>query len=231
MRKTALTDVQMYLWSPVGVTIKKIEQVYPQIVSLATYPDPANPRHRIVSLGSFAAGDQRDYLIDLEVPAYAPGQQFLMVRPLMKYYAAGSGEEEKSERKGWVFAQWTEDAAQAAQIDDQVAHYTNQEELSESIREGQEALARGDDERATRLLGHALEISQRSVLRRWTPLRIAGPDEDQAGQHGGEDLRPEGGLRAPQRLAGPQPDRGRGHHPQGASRRPPRAWRPARPVT
>jgi Ca-activated chloride channel family protein len=169
MRKTALTDVQMHLWSPVGVTMKQIAQVYPQIVPLVTYPDPASPRQQIVSLGSFAAGDQRDYLIDLDVPAYAPGQQFLMVRPLMKYYAAGTGEE-KSERKGWVFAQWTEDAAQAAQIDDQVAHYTNQEELSESVREGQEALARGDDERATRLLGHALVISQRSGNAQMTKL-------------------------------------------------------------
>jgi len=171
MRKTALTDVQIYLWSPVGVTITKIAQVYPQIVPLPTYPDQASPRNQIVSLGSFAAGDQRDYLIDLEVPVYAPGQQFLMLRPLMKYYAADAGgQEEKSERKGWVFAQWTEDAAQATQIDDQVAHYTNQGELSESIREGQEALARGDDERATRLLGHALEISRRTGNLQMTKL-------------------------------------------------------------
>jgi uncharacterized protein YegL len=171
MRKTALTDVQMYLWSPVGVAIKRVEQVYPTIVRLTAYPDSASPRNQIISLGSFAAGDQRDYLIDLDVPAYAPGQQFLMLRPLMKYYAAGAdGQEEKTERKGWVFAEWTEDAAQAAQIDDQVAHYTNQEELSESIREGQEALAAGDSERATRLLGQALEISQRTGNEQMTRL-------------------------------------------------------------
>jgi hypothetical protein len=137
--------------------------VYPQIVPLPTSPDPANPRQQVVSLGSFAAGNQRDYLIDLDVPTYAPGQQFLMLRPLMKYATADTGgQEEKSERKGWVFAQWTEDTTQATQIDDQVAHYTNQGELSESIRAGQEALAHGDDERATQLLGHALEISRRT---------------------------------------------------------------------
>ena len=39
------------------------------------------------------------------------------------------------------------------------------------------------------------------------------------------------GPRAPQRLAGPQPERGRGHHPQVASRRPPPGWRPARRAT
>lgn len=171
MRKTALTDVQMYLWSPVGVAIKKIAQVFPQIVPLTTYPDQASPRNQIISLGSLAAGDQRDYLIDLDVPVYAPGQQFLMLRPLMKYYAADAGgQEEKSERKGWVFAQWTEDAAQATQIDDQVAHYTHQEELSETIREGQEALAAGDNERATRLLGKALEISERTGNEQITQL-------------------------------------------------------------
>lgn len=171
LRKTALTNVRMALWSPVGVVVKSIMQVYPNIVPLGLEPDPTNARQQIVSLGSFAAGEQRDYLVDLNVPVYPPGQQFLMLRPTLKYYTAGVQEvEEKSTRDGWTFVQWTENMAQAAQIEQHIAHYTNQEELAQSIREGQDALAAGDSAKATRLLGRALEISQRSGNERITRL-------------------------------------------------------------
>jgi uncharacterized protein YegL len=171
MRKTAITNARLSLWSPVGVTIKSIQQVYPNIVPLGLEPDAANPRQQIVSLGSFAADEQREYLLDLEIPVYPPGQQFLMARPSMKYFAAGMSEqEEKSTRAGWVFVQWTEDVALASQIEQHIAHYTNQEELSQSVKEGQEALAVGDNEKATRLLGKALEISERTRNERMTKL-------------------------------------------------------------
>ena len=171
MRKTAIPNASLSLWSPAGVTIKQIEQVYPNIVTLGTEPDPTNPRQVVVNLGSFAAGDQRDYLITFSTPIYPPGQQFLMLRPGLKYFVSGVGEqEEKNFRSGWVFVQWTEDAALAAQIDEHIAHYTNQEELSQSIREGQEALAAGDSVRATRLLTRALEISKRTGNDRITRL-------------------------------------------------------------
>ncbi|HLG62628.1 MAG TPA: vWA domain-containing protein [Ktedonosporobacter sp.] len=171
MRKTAIPNASMYLWSPMGVTIKRVEQVYPNIVALGTEPDPANPRQVVVNLGSFAAGDQRDYLVTLQTPAYQPGQQFLLLRPGLKYFLGGADEqEEKSFRDGWVFVQWTEDAALAAQIDPHIAHYTNQEELSQAIREGQAALAAGDSARATHLLSRALEISKRTGNERITRL-------------------------------------------------------------
>ncbi|HZR45043.1 MAG TPA: vWA domain-containing protein [Ktedonobacteraceae bacterium] len=171
IRKTALTNVRLSLWSPVGVSLKSIAQVYPTIVPLGMETDPANPRQQIISLGSFAAGEQRDYLVDLNVPVYAPGQQFLMLRPAVKYYSAGTTEvEEKSTRDGWVFVQWTENMALASQIEQHIAHYTNQEELAQYIREGQDALAAGDSARATRLLGQALDISQRSGNERITRL-------------------------------------------------------------
>ena len=110
-----------------------------------------------------AKGDQRDYLIDLDIPAYNPGQQFLMARPSLVYTLPSSGEqEEKTERKGWIFATWTDNLQEASLIDPHVAHYTNQEELSQSVREGQAALAAGDNERATRLLGKALALSEQT---------------------------------------------------------------------
>jgi uncharacterized protein YegL len=171
MQKTAVTEVKLNLWTPQGVTIRAFQQVFPSIINLQPTADPSNPRIQQVAFGSLAQGDQRDYLVDLVVPAYAPGQQFLMVRPSLVYTLPGKGaQEEKTERKGWVFAQWTDNPTQAAQIDPHVAHYTNQEELSQNIREGQAALAQGDNERATRLLGKALQLSQQTGNENMTQL-------------------------------------------------------------
>jgi uncharacterized protein YegL len=171
MRKTAIMNASMCLWTPGGVTVKGMQQVYPNIVSPGLEPDTTNPRQVLASLGSFAAGDQRDYLLDLEMPVHAPGQQFLLVRPSIKYMVAGMGEQiEKSTQEGWVFVQWTEDNALSAQIEEHIAHYTNQEELARAIKEGQEALAAGDAARATALLGRALEMSERTGNEKITRL-------------------------------------------------------------
>ncbi|MEI6043898.1 MAG: VWA domain-containing protein [Chloroflexota bacterium] len=171
MQKTAVTEVKLNLWTPQGVTIKAFQQVFPSLINLQPTPDAANARIQQVSFGAMAQGDQRDYLVDLEVPSYAPGQQFLMIRPSLIYTLPNKGaQEEKTERKGWVFAQWTDNPQQATQIDPHVAHYTHQEELSQSIREGQAALATGDNERATRLLGKALQLSQQTGNENMTQL-------------------------------------------------------------
>ena len=171
MRKTALTNVRLQLWSPVGVTLKNVQQVYPSLAPLTLQDDATNPRQKTISLGSFAVGEQHEYLCELETPIYPSGQQFLLLRPSIRYVATGVGEqEEKSARSGWAFAQWTEDMALAAQIEQHVAHYTHEEELSQRIKDGQAALAAGDSTRATRLLGEALEISERTNNERITKL-------------------------------------------------------------
>src|SRR5258707_756675 len=109
------TSARLRLWSPNGVKINRFEQVYPTIV-----------------------------LLDLEVPTYTPGQQFLMVRPSIAFFASSSNEqEEKSTQAGWVYVQWTEDANQAAQMEEHIAHYTNQEDLLRALKEGQAFPAAG----------------------------------------------------------------------------------------
>ena len=163
MRKIAITNARLQLWTPNGVKITQIQQVYPSIAPLGMEPDPTNPRQQIVGIGSFVPGEQHDYLLNIEMPVYPPGQQFMMARPSVRYFVGGKDEvEEKSVREGWIFVQWTEDATLASQIETHIAHYTNQEELAHYIKEGQVALSSGDSEKATRLLGKALEISQRT---------------------------------------------------------------------
>jgi Ca-activated chloride channel family protein len=182
MRKTAIANARLALWTPQGVKIHSIAQVFPSIAQLGMEPDPGNSRQQVVSLGSFAAGDQHDYLLELEVPVYSPGQQFMMLRPTVRFVAGGTQEvEEKSARTGWIFVQWTEDTALAAQVEQHIAHYTNQEELSRMIKEGQDALALGDKARATRLLGEALAISERTGNEKVTRLLSSIVERDANG--------------------------------------------------
>jgi Ca-activated chloride channel family protein len=171
MRKTAITDASLALWSPMGVTIKNPQQVYPSLALCHVQPDSSNPRQVLIPLGSFSQGEQRDYLLDLEIPVYAPGQQFLMVRPSMHYLdTSGTEQTQKSTQEGWVFVQWTEDMQLAAQIEEHIAHYTHQEDLSRTIQQGQAALTAGNLPLATKLLGDALLLSEQSGNEKITRL-------------------------------------------------------------
>ncbi|WP_165423463.1 vWA domain-containing protein [Ktedonosporobacter rubrisoli] len=182
IRTTVLANACLYLWTPMGVSIKKVEQVHPNIVASGLEADPANPRQQVISLGSFTKGERRDYLIELALPAYTPDQQFLVLRPSIAYYTGQAQEvTEKSTRQGWVFAQCTQNSALAAQLNPHVAHYIGQEALAQAITEGQEALAAGDTARATRVLGRALEISERSGNERITRLLSAIVQRDARG--------------------------------------------------
>lgn len=160
IRKIVATDVRLNLWTPVGVTIKRVQQVYPHIIDLELEQDPVNARRRCLGLGSFAPGDKRDYLIDFQLPIYEPGQQFLIARPSVHYRQSEGEQEAASDSMGWVLAQWTQDDALATQVDRFVAYYRNQAELSQYIRAGQAALARDDKEQALLLLASALDLSE-----------------------------------------------------------------------
>jgi Ca-activated chloride channel family protein len=172
MRNTTIASARLRLWSPAGVKIQRCTQMYPTIVPLELVADASSPRQQLVSLGSFAAGEQREYLLEVHTPAYPPGQQFVLVRPGVAYFAAGnsSEQEEKSTQQGWVFVEWTEDTELAAQIEEHIVHSAHQEDLLRALQQGQAALAAGEDARATRELGRALEISERTGNERITRL-------------------------------------------------------------
>ncbi|GHO53492.1 vWA domain-containing protein [Ktedonobacter robiniae] len=171
MRRTAITHATLDLWSPVGVKITRIQQVYPSLAECQLEGDGANPRQMHASLGSLSMGEQRDYLLNLEIPVHDPGQPFLMVRPSVRYLVGGGTEQvQKSTQDGWVFVEWTEDLNLAAQVEEHIAHYTHEEELSDAIKQGQAALVAGDVVRATKLLGEALLMSEQSGNEKITHL-------------------------------------------------------------
>ena len=86
-----------------------------------------------------------------------------MVRPSLKYFAAGTGEQEqKADKAAWVYAEWTDIIALTSQIEPHIAHYTHEGDLAQHIEQGQKALAMGDIKKAGHLLGEALAISKRT---------------------------------------------------------------------
>ncbi len=163
LQRIAASEVRLCLWLPVGASLRAVRQVHPDLLPLRVYPDAASPRLFHVPVGSLIRGERREYLLDLDLPAYEPGQQYLVVRPSVLYSTPSStAVEEKTERKAWIFASPTTDLEQASRVDPYVAHYVNQEALAVAVRDGQDALAQGDRARATRLLGEALTLSQQA---------------------------------------------------------------------
>jgi Ca-activated chloride channel family protein len=172
IRKTALSRVHCVFWSPPGVTITTVLQVHPTLLPLRLEPDVTNHLQQSVQLGSLNLGEQRDYLINLVVtPPKQPGQQFVMIRPSLRYVAAGMGEQEvKADKTAWVYAEWTDIIALAAQTESHIAHYITEGDLAQYIEDGQKALDRGDVKTAEHAFGLALEISERACNERITAL-------------------------------------------------------------
>jgi hypothetical protein len=64
--------------------------------------------------------------------------------------------------QGLVKAIWTDDQALSTRINREVAHYTGQAELAESIQDGLEARKAGDEATATFKLGRAVQLAAES---------------------------------------------------------------------
>ncbi|HEY4384239.1 MAG TPA: vWA domain-containing protein [Ktedonobacteraceae bacterium] len=161
IRQTALTNVRFAIWTPEEVKVQQVQQAYPTLVDLALSPDSANPRQQIVSLGSFALGERRDYLMTLSIRPHEPGQKYMIMRPSVKFVDAQQAEmEERGPRESWIAVEWTLQMALAAKINERVAHYTREGELADLISRGNEALAHGNQQQAATLLAQALDMSE-----------------------------------------------------------------------
>lgn len=161
IRQTALTNVRLVLWTPEEVSVEQIEQAYPTMVKLDLQPDNTNPRQQVSALGSFSIGERRDFLINLNIRPHEPGRQYMIMRPSIRFVDAQQAEmEERGPRESWIAVEWTLQVAQAARINERVAHYTREGELAELITKGTAARERGDFQQAATWLAQALDMSE-----------------------------------------------------------------------
>jgi hypothetical protein len=154
-----VADVRLRLWAPKTVTITTIKQVSPEIVDLAALKVRKDDKTVEVPTGAWA-DESRDYHLTMTFAPGEVGDEMLACRASVVY--ENDGQEIVVPGKAPVIATWTSDVTLATRISPQVAHYTGQQELADSIREGLAARERGDIDQATKLLGNAAKIAATS---------------------------------------------------------------------
>jgi VWA domain-containing protein len=154
-----VADVRLRLWSPRSVTVATVKQVSPEIVDLGALKVRRDDKTIEIETGAWAA-ESRDYHLTLTFAPGEIGDEMLACRPSVVYQ--DEGREVVVPGAVPVVATWTSDATLATRISPQVAHYTGQQELADSIREGLAARERGDVDQATKLLGNAAKIAATS---------------------------------------------------------------------
>ncbi|MFJ6215270.1 VWA domain-containing protein [Streptomyces sp. NPDC092296] len=163
MMETAMgkgvADVGLRVWTPQNATVVFVKQVAPTVIDLTDRRTEAGPRAGDYPTGSW--GDEsRDFHLCVRVPAAAVGNEMLAARiSLVLPQPDGSTE---VLAQGLAKAVWTDDLASSTRMSPQVAHYTGQAELTESIQQGLAAHRDGDLDLATAQLGKAVRLAQAS---------------------------------------------------------------------
>ncbi|MET0495884.1 MAG: VWA domain-containing protein [Actinoplanes sp.] len=153
MGKTS-ADVQLKVWTPVNATVRFVQQVEPTVADRTGKRTEDGPRAGRYPLGSWGE-ESRDYHVCVDVTAGAAGDEMLAARVSVV-------EGDTVHAQTLVRAVWTEDSGLSTRINRQVAHYTGQAELAETIQAGIEARKAGDDRTATLKFGRAAQLAHES---------------------------------------------------------------------
>ncbi len=148
-------DVRLRIQAPKNVKIVTMKQVNPEIVDLAKLSRRVDDKNVDIPLGAWGK-ENREYQIAFELQPQAEGEEMMAGRPKIVFTENGREVITDGDR---IIASWSSDASLTSRINEQVAHYTGQEELAKSIKEGLEAKSRGDMDSATVLLGKAAKIA------------------------------------------------------------------------
>src|SRR5271157_2681169 len=156
----SVSNVSLRLWTPVGAKVEFCRLVYPEQFDLTgrAIVDPKNPQVRDYPTGAWGE-EKRDYHLAIRVTPGKVGQRMCAGRASLVIVERG---QETKVAEAMILAVWTDDEAQSALIHPAVAHYTGQVELASAIQEGLKARDQGDEVRATKLLGRAVQIAATS---------------------------------------------------------------------
>jgi len=156
----SVADVALRVWTPLGASVEFVRLVYPQTAEITNRAKPvqSNPQSQDYPTGAWG-DEKRDYHLCIRVKPGAVGQRMCAARVSL-IVTRGKAEEKVSD--AMVLAQWTDDEAQSAVINPAVAHYTGQAELADTIQQGLNARATGNEPLATKMLGRAVQIAAES---------------------------------------------------------------------
>ena len=154
-----VSDVALRLWTPLGARVLFCKQVSPQIVDLSGRARQIKPQISDYPTGSWGKSESREYHFCIEVKPGEVGDEMLAGRASL-VYTRNRVETKVAEAR--ILAIWTSDESKSTKIDRRVAHYTGQAELAQSIQDGLEARAMGDNAEATAKLGRAVQLAHAS---------------------------------------------------------------------
>jgi von Willebrand factor type A C-terminal domain/von Willebrand factor type A domain len=154
-----VSNVAIRLWTPQGARVQFCKQVSPEIVDLSDRSTSVKPQVMDYPTGSWGREESRDYHFCIQVNPGNVGDEMLAGRASLISTIEGV---ETKIAEARILATWTDDEARSAKIDRRVAHYTGQAELAQSIQEGLEARACGNEEKATAKLGRAVQLAHES---------------------------------------------------------------------
>ncbi|MBV8658886.1 MAG: VWA domain-containing protein [Burkholderiales bacterium] len=150
-----IASATLRLWSPKAVKLLAIKQVSPEIVDLLPLGQRVDDKTLDIPIGAWGS-EARDYQLTFELAAGQVGEEVLACRAAVVYGPASNAQKVAANP---IVAAWSADDSLTTRINREVAHYTGQSELAESIQEGLEAKARGEEDRATHLLGRAAQLA------------------------------------------------------------------------
>ncbi len=153
-----IAGAALRIWSPKVVKVSLLKQMSPEILDLMPMARRIDDKTLDVPLGAWGS-EARDYQLAFELPVGNVGDEVLACRAAV-IYRDGSGEVKVPCDP--IAVRWSEDDALTTRISREVAHYSGQKELADSIQEGLDAKANGDEDKATRLLGHAARLAAES---------------------------------------------------------------------
>ena len=153
-----ISGAVLRVWSPKVVKLLTVKQMSPDIIDLMPIAKRVDDKTLDVPLGAWG-NEARDFQVAFELPAGVVNDEVLACRASVVYVDAGV---EAKVACDPIAVKWSADDMLTTRISKEVAHYTGQKELADSIQEGLEAKARGEEDRATRLLGRAAQLAQES---------------------------------------------------------------------
>jgi len=153
-----IAGATLRIWSPKVVKVSLLKQMSPEILDLMPMAKRIDDKTLDIALGAWGS-EARDYQLAFELPVGNIGDEVLACRAAVIYQGA-TGEVKVSCEP--IAVRWSQDDTLTTRISREVAHYSGQKELADSIQEGLDAKARGEEDRATRLLGQAARLAAQS---------------------------------------------------------------------
>jgi von Willebrand factor type A domain/von Willebrand factor type A C-terminal domain len=144
-------NAKLVLTLPKVVKLVMFKQVSPQIVDLTRSLTVVDEKTLSIDIGALGA-ESMDFQLNFELPERNAGEQILACKA-----AVVVGKDTVASPP--VVVGWSQDENMTTRINKEVAHYSGQAELAQSIQQGLEAKASGNLDVATRLLGRAAQIA------------------------------------------------------------------------